>query len=593
MPQVESRAGGQDYRDAFFGADIGLVDPDIDLIIGFEEERQARKLIMIPSEAIAPKAVRQALGSVFNNVYAEGYPPLRMTRDDEETLLDIPHQLAYYRRYADRRFYKGVDYVHFVETLAQRRAATCFANERVDPAGIYANVQPLSGAAANLAVYDTLAETGDTVMGMDLYQGGHLTHGSEFNFSGKRFHVVSYGVSPVTGRLDYDEIRDLARRHRPKMIIAGFTSYPWAPDWQAFAEIAHEAGAMLLADISHPAGMVVAGVFPSPVGIADVITFTTHKTLCGPRGAVIMTTDEELAHRIDMSVFPGEQGGPHTQKFAAMAVAFKIAQSEAFVRLQRQIKENVAALAAGLERRGLKLAYGGTDSHLCMVDLNAVETRTGFPLRGEPAVRILDMAGIVANKNTIPGDQVTALAMGIRLGSPWLTQRGFGTAEMDRVAGLIQRTLASIQPFSYAGLTGELPRGKIDLDVFEEIKHEAAALAAEGAAETDTAAGERAEYPHYYALLDQGSARAHPGWRPATGPGVETELAAAHDAAVVFDTTGYGLLQITGERAMPSLAQTLTCDVAGLAPGQCQFHLSAGPGWLRDRRRLCHADGGR
>jgi glycine hydroxymethyltransferase len=318
----------QAYWDLFFGVDLERVDPDTDLIIGFEEERQARKLIMIPSESMAPRAVRQALGSVFNNIYAEGYPPLRMTRDEEAMLLDLSHQLAYYRRYADRRFYKGVDYVHFVETLAQRRCATCFANERVGAKDIYVNVQPLSGAAANLAVYDAVTDVGDVVMGMDLYQGGHLTHGSEFNFSGKRYHVVSYGVSKRTGQLDYDEIRDLAREHKPKMIIAGFTSYPWAPDWEAFADIAHEVGAVLLADISHPAGMTIAGAFPSPVGVADVITFTTHKTLCGPRGAVIMTTDEEMANKIDMAVFPGEQGGPHTQKFAAMAVAFRCAASQ-------------------------------------------------------------------------------------------------------------------------------------------------------------------------------------------------------------------------------------------------------------------------
>src|SRR5512136_1470121 len=202
-----------DYWTTFLGADIGLVDPDTNAIIGYEEERQARKLIMIPSESMAPKAVRAALGSVFNNVYAEGYPPLRMTRDDEARLLDFPHQLAYYRRYADRRFYKGVDYVHFVETLAQRRCAACYANERVGAGDIYVNVQPLSGAAANLAVYDAAVEVGDTVMGMDLYQGGHLTHGSQFNFSGKRYHVASYGVSKRTGKLDYDEIRDLARKH--------------------------------------------------------------------------------------------------------------------------------------------------------------------------------------------------------------------------------------------------------------------------------------------------------------------------------------------------------------------------------------------
>jgi len=494
---AQSRGQGEEYRDLFFGVDTGAIDPDIERIIGFEEERQARKLIMIPSESIAPKAVREALGSVFNNVYAEGYPPLRMTRDDEDRLVDEPHQLAYYRRYADRRFYKGAEYVHFIETLAQRRAAACFANQRVVAADIYVNVQPLSGAAANLAVYDALVEPGDTVMGMDLYQGGHLTHGSEFNFSGKRYRVVSYGVSQSTGKLDYDQIRDLARRSRPKMIIAGFTSYTWAPDWEAFADIAHEVGARLLADISHPAGMVIAGAFPSPLGLADVISSTTHKTLCGPRGAIILTTDEELARRIDLAVFPGEQGGPHTQKFAAMAVAFKIARTDAFRRLQWQIKANAAALAEGLCRRGLGLAYGGTDTHFCMLDLTSVATKTGFPLRGEPAVRILDLAGIVANKNTVPGDQVTALAMGIRLGAPWLTQRGFREPEMDKVAGLIHQIVTNIQPFRYIGLSGELPRGKIDLDVLEEVKAGVDALAAQGASETEQRAS---GYPHYYRL---------------------------------------------------------------------------------------------
>ena len=569
----------REYWQTFLGVGLEQVDPDTDLIIGFEEERQARKLIMIPSESMAPQAVRQALGSVFNNVYAEGYPPLRMTRDEEAVLLDVPHQLAYYRRYADRRFYKGVDYVHFVETLAQRRAAACFANDRVGAADIYVNVQPLSGAAANLAVYDTVVEAGDVVMGMDLYQGGHLTHGSEFNFSGKRYQVVSYGVSRRTGRLDYDEIRDLAREHQPKMIIAGFTSYPWAPDWEAFADIAHEVGALLLADISHPAGMVIAGAFPSPVGIADVITFTTHKTLCGPRGAVIMTTDEELANRIDMAVFPGEQGGPHTQKFAAMCVAFKIAQTEPFRRLQWRIKENAAALAEGLQRRGLKLAYGGTDSHFCMLDLNSVETTTGFPLRGEPAVRILDLAGIVANRNTIPGDEVTAQAMGIRLGTPWLSQRGFGPPEMDQVADLIHRTVTQIQPFSYIGLLGELPRGKIALDALEEIKSEVADLAAQGVAETEDRG---TEYPHYYTLRE-----VQPGPYPGLGrpeyPGLEAELAAARDSAALFALSDCGLLLVVGERAEPSLQQILTSDVGALAPGVCQFaFLLDGDGRLID-----------
>ncbi len=553
MPESE-------YWDAFLGADLGVVDSDIDTIIDLEEERQARKLIMIPSESMAPLAVRQALGSVFNNVYAEGYPPLRMTRDDENLLLDYPHQLAYYRRYADRRFYKGVDYVHFVETLAQRRAALIFANERVSDKNIYVNVQPLSGAAANLAVYDTFLQTGDTVMGMDLFQGGHLTHGSEFNFSGKRFKVASYGVSKATGRLDYDEIRDLARRRRPKMVIAGFTSYTWAPDWQLFAEIAHEVGAILLADISHPAGMATAGAYPNPLGIADVVTCTTHKTLCGPRGAIIMTADEDLAKRIDMAVFPGEQGGPHTQKFAAMAVAFKIAGTPEFKRMMHRIKENAAALADGLTKRGLKLAYGGTDTHFCMLDLNSVKAKNGSPLRGEPAVRILDLAGIVANKNTIPGDTLTALGMGIRLGTPWLTQRGFGPAEIDRVAELIHRTVTSIYPFSYTGLSGELPRGKIDLDVFEGIKREVAELATLGAAETPNRG---TQYPHYYTLpAASEKAQAEDG---ATAP--ETELRAAQEGAAILDVRNCGLLLVSGDRAEAGLNQIVTADVPCVKPG--------------------------
>jgi glycine cleavage system T protein len=564
------------YWGTFLGADLGLIDPDIDAMIGHEEERQARKLILIPSEAMAPKAVRQALGSVFNNVYAEGYPPLRMTRDDEELLLDIPHQLTCYRRYGDRRFYKGVDYVHFIETLAQRRAADCLANDRVSSGDIYVNVQPLSGAAANLAVYDVLLDAGDTVMGMDLYQGGHLTHGSAFNFSGKRYHVASYGVSPETGRLDYDQIRDLARRERPKMLIAGFTSYTWAPDWQAFADIAHEVGAHLLADISHPAGMAIAGAFPSPVGIADVITFTTHKTLCGPRGAVIVTTDEELARRVDLAVFPGEQGGPHPQKFAAMAVAFKIAQSEAFRRMMFGIRENAAALAAGLARRGLRLAYGGTDTHFCMLDLNVVGATVGAtgrsPLRGEPAVRILDLAGIVANKNTIPGDTQTSLAMGIRLGTPWLTQRGFGSADMDEVAGLIYKVVTGIRPFSYVGLAGEMPRGKIDADLLAEARAGVAALAARGAAET---ADHGTGYPHYYESHRRGAKNAeeekvhHEDTKH--DHSLVSSLLRGESSPALLDVSRCGLLLVTGERAEPGLNQIVTCDVAALEPGACRF----------------------
>jgi glycine hydroxymethyltransferase len=474
--------------------DISDAAPEIARLIDLEAERQARKLIMIPSESYAPRAVRQALGSVFQNIYAEGYPPLRMTRDDEDLLLDYAHQLAYYRRYGDRRFYKGVDYVHFAETLAQRRAAEVFATKQVPADFIHVNVQSLSGSPANLAVYDTLMEPGDVLMGMDLYQGGHLTHGSEFNISGKRYRVASYGVSPQTGRLDYVEIMRLALERRPRVIIAGFTSYPWAPDWIKFREIADAVGAYLVADISHTAGLVAAGAHPSPVGIADVITFTTHKTMCGPRGAVIMTTDEDLGLRLDLAVFPGAQGGPHANKFAAMAVAFKLAKGAEFRELQLQILRNARALADGLVGHGLKLAYGGTDTHLLLLDVGAVPTTTGYPLRGEMAVRILDLAGIVANKNTIPGDDVTALASGVRLGTPWVTQRGLKEAGMDILAGLINDIVSNIQPFQYTGLAGILPRGKIDLHILNRVKREVAALTDKTYADYNN---EHTGYPHF------------------------------------------------------------------------------------------------
>ena len=515
--------------DFLLRADLEEVEPFVANLIQWEEERQARKLILIPSESYAPRAVRQALGSVFQNVYAEGYPPLRMTREPEERLRDVAWQLAYYRRYADRRFYKGVDYVHFVECLAQRRCAELFAHRSIRPEHIYVNVQPLSGAAANLAVYWALMKPGDTLMGLDLFQGGHLTHGSEFNISGQRYRVVSYGVDPKTERLDYDAIRDLAREHRPKVIVAGYTSYSWAPDWEAFRSIADEVGAYLMADIAHSAGMAAAGAYPNPVGIAHVTTFTTHKTICGPRGAVIMTTDEELAQAIDVAVFPGEQGGPHVNKFAALAVAFDIARREEFRQLQQRIVANAQALAGGLTRRGLRLAYGGTNTHLLLVDLKSAPSDTGFPVWGEPVVRILDLAGIVANKNTIPGDTETALATGVRMGTPWVTQRGLDEADMDELAGLIQRILVNIKPFAYQGLIGTLPRGKIELDVLEEI--------GQGVAELVEKAGidlkfEPSGYPHYQTMNHEPMG-----------------------------------LRVTGWRARPFIQQVVTANVAELAPG--------------------------
>jgi len=490
-------------NDYLFRQDLEEIAPFVADLIRWEDERQARKLIFIPSQSYVPGAVRKALGTRFQNLYAEGYPPTQLARESEDGLKDIAWHLANYRRYADRRFYKGKEYANILESLAQRKAAKLFATENISSEEIFVNVQSLSGTPANLGVYWSLMEPGDTLMGLDLYQGGHLSHGSEFNVSGQRYQVVSYGVDPETERLDYDRIRDLAVEHRPKIIIAGYTSYPWAPDWEKFREIADESGAYLMADISHVAGMAAAGVYPNPVGFADIVTFTTHKTLMGPRGAVILTRDEELAGKIDLAVFPGGQGGPHVNKFAAMGVAFELACTEEFKSLQSGIVKNASALANGLTKRGLRLAYGGTDTHLLLLDLKSIPvepaapTGISYPVWGEPAVRILDLVGMVANKNTIPGDLETSLATGIRLGTPWVTQRGLDEKDMDHLAGLIHKTLSKLKPFAYNGLAGTLPRARADRGMLEEVSYEVSLIADKAGIDFDF---DKSSYPHYQAV---------------------------------------------------------------------------------------------
>ena len=454
------------------------IDPQTAALIAAEERRQREKIILIPSESLTPPPVREALGSVFTSVYAEGYPRKVMMRSTPDELADLDLQLAGYRRYADRRFYKGADIADVVESLAGRRAAEAFATDDVPSKQIFANVQALSGAAANLAVYDAFVQPGDTVMGMALTEGGHLTHGSEFNVTGKRYNIVSYAVDPKTGKLDYEAMQQLAEKHRPKMIIGGFTSYPWQPDWRKFREIADSVGAVLLADVAHTAGLIIGGVYPNPIGHAHVISFTTHKTLCGPRGAVILTTDPVLAAKIDSAIFPGQQGGPHVNKFAALAVALKMASTEEFAQRQRRVVGNAARLAQALENEGLTVAYGGTDTHLLLVDLRPLESDTGFVMLGEIASRLLELAGIVCNKNTLPGDTSAANAHGIRFGTPWATQRGMGPEEMEILAGIVARVLKSIRPFSYPGLTGPLSRGKLPLEVLEQAKRDVRALIA-------------------------------------------------------------------------------------------------------------------
>ena len=531
----------------FFRQNLESLDPAVAGLIKNEAERQGRKLILIPSESQASEAVREALGSVFQNIYAEGYPDPSMHGLPEKEILDYEVQLAYYRRYADLRYYKGVEYVDVLEALAQRRAAEAFAANGIAPEEIWANVQPLSGSPANSAVYSALVPLGSTVMGMDLLHGGHLTHGSPVNRSGKFYDIISYGIDQETERLDYDQIEALAREHRPAMIIAGYTSYPWMPDWARFRQIADAAGAYLLADISHIAGMVAAGVVPSPVGHAHAISFTTHKTLYGPRGACILTTDKKLARRIDAAVFPGEQGGPHVNAIAGMAVAFQLAASPEFHRLQQQVVDNARHLAAELERHGLRIPYGGTDTHMLLVDCKSVranwgispDRRGGTPLMGEPAARVLDLAGIVLNRNTIPGDRSARAPSGIRLGTPWITQRGFGAAEVERMAEIMARVLQGMEPYAYAGRYGPVYRAKIDFDLLEEAKRDVVDLACcADLGEGYVPSG----YPHHYFM-----------YKPTQDPGGEWDI-----------------VQIEGTHARGFCNVAMTNDVYALGPGESQ-----------------------
>lgn len=471
------------------------IDPAIYSVIQFEAERQREKLILIASESICPQPVREALSSELTNLYAEGYPLEKMARATEAELVDSSAQLSRYRRESNNRYYKGCEYADLVESLAIRRASEIFATDECPAEKIYVNVQPLSGAAANNAVYNAFVKHSDTVMGMALPHGGHLTHGSPVNRSGINHRIVSYGIHQETGRIDYGEIRQLAEEHKPRMIIGGYSAYPWGVDWKEFKDIADSVDAILLADISHYAGLVVAGLYPNPVGIADVTTLTTHKTLCGPRGAIILTTDQDKAKAIDFGVFPGEQGGPHLNSIAARAVSFRLAATPEFKDLQHRIVKNCQALAAGLERRDVQIAYGGTESHLCLFDLRSIVTRSDAPLRGEMASRLLDLCGITVNKNTIAGDTSAVEPNGIRLGTAWITQRGLGEDDMDTLAGLIHLVLSNCRPYTYSGPKGFLRYGaKLPIETFEEAQKGVATLisGAEPGSESELFG-----YPHY------------------------------------------------------------------------------------------------
>ena len=391
---------------ALFFEELADLDPAVAAACADELTRQRQNIELIASENIVSRAVLLAAGGVLTNKYAEGYP--------------------------GKRYYGGCRYVDVVENIARERACRLFGAD-------HANVQPHSGANANLAVFFALLQPGDTVMGMDLSQGGHLSHGSPVNISGKYFRVVSYGVDPTTGMIDYDEVRRIARKEQPKLLIAGASAYSRTIDFARFRQIADEVGAYLMVDMAHIAGLVAAGEHPSPVPYADVVTTTTHKTLRGPRGGMILCR-EALAKAIDKAVFPGTQGGPLMHIIAAKAVALGEALTDEFKTYQHGIVQNARALCDALLAEGIDIVSGGTDNHLMLLDL----TRTG--VTGKELEHRLDEVHITANKNTIPNDpQSPFITSGLRVGTPAVTTRGFGTAEMKDIARWISLALTDFE----------------------------------------------------------------------------------------------------------------------------------------------------
>jgi glycine hydroxymethyltransferase len=412
---------------------LAAVDPEIAKALRAEAQRQHRNLELIASENFVSAAVLEAVGSVLTNKYAEGYP--------------------------GRRYYGGCEVVDVVEDLAISRAKGLFGAE-------HANVQPHSGAQANMAVYFTLLKPGDTVLGPNLSHGGHLTAGSPVNYSGKFYTIVAYGVRRDTERIDLDQVRDLARQHRPKMIIAGGSAFPRAIDFAPFGEIAHEVGAALMADIAHPAGLVAAGLHPTPVGIADFVTTTTHKTLRGPRGGMVLCGAQH-AQALDKTVMPGVQGGPLMHVIAGKAVAFHEASTPAWREYQKQIVKNAATLAASLLERGYRLVTGGTDTHLMLMDL------TSRGVTGKDAQEALDRAWITVNKNTVPFETKSPMVTsGIRVGTPAVTSRGMREAEMKEIARLIDRVLSNLGSSSVeATVRGEVQELTNRFPLYQDRTH--------------------------------------------------------------------------------------------------------------------------
>lgn len=415
-------------------------DTEVYEILQKELKRQELGLELIASENYASKSVMEAAGSIFTNKYAEGYPK--------------------------RRYYGGCEFIDEVETLARNRAKELFKAK-------YANVQPHSGSQANMGVYLALMEPGDTLMGMSLSHGGHLTHGAPVNFSGRLFNVVSYGVGEETETIDYDEVEELAMKAKPKVIVAGGSAYSRIIDFKRFREIADKVGAFLVVDMAHFAGLVAAGIHPNPVEYAHVVTSTTHKTLRGPRGGLILTNDNEIYKKVNKTIFPGIQGGPLEHIIAAKAVAFKEAMSDEFKEYQKQVVKNAKTLSKEFEDNNLRVVSGGTDTHLFLLDLSELK------ITGKALETALGTCNITVNKNTVPKEKLSPfVTSGIRIGTPAVTTRGMKEEEMKEIASLIIRVSENVKD----------EEGNIDLDLANEIKKDVLALCQ--------------RFPMYYDLME-------------------------------------------------------------------------------------------
>ncbi len=414
---------------------VKRVDPEIYEVLVGELKREEFGIELIASENFASLAVIEAMGSMLTNKYAEGYPR--------------------------KRYYGGCEWVDKAEELARERAKKLFNAK-------FVNVQPHSGSQANMGVYLALMQPGDVLMGMSLSHGGHLTHGASVNFSGKLFKVVQYGVNE-DGWIDYDEVKRLAIESRPKVIVAGGSAYSRIVDFKRFREIADEVGAYLMVDMAHFAGLVAAGIYPNPLEWAHVVTTTTHKTLRGPRGGMILTNDEEIAQKVDKTIFPGIQGGPLMHVIAAKAVSFKEALTDEFKDYQKRIVENAKVLAESMKNRGYHVVSGGTDTHLFLVDLSKSKEEVK-DVSGKAAEKALERAGITVNKNTVPGEKRSPfVTSGLRIGTPAVTTRGMGKEEMEKIADLIDRVLVNVQD----------KKGNIPDDILKEVREEVEKLCRE------------------------------------------------------------------------------------------------------------------